>query len=95
MNNNNQKIILNAMDFLIMAQNGTLKVMVDDKGNVLGVNVADELVTQYDGILVALSHYSELMSKTSYTLIKRPSELPPIEMIVGESTEEENDNNEE
>ena len=86
---NNQKIILTAMDFLIMAQNGTLKVMLDDKGNVLGVNVADELVNQYDGMLVALSHYSDLMSKTNYTLIKRPIEQSPIEMIVEENLEEE------
>ena len=86
---NNQKIILTAMDFLLMAQNGTLKVMLDDKGNVLGVNVADELVNQYDGMLVALSHYSDLMSKTNYTLIKRPIEQSPIEMIVEENLEEE------
>lgn len=62
---------LNGVDFLLMAQNGTLVVDIDAQGNITGINLDDATIERFDGMLVALHKFSEVLMNTTYTVIPR------------------------
>lgn len=86
--NKNPEVVLNGIDFLIMAQNGTLKVDFDEKGNITGINLADEIIANYDGMLVALHTHTNSLMDSKYTVLPKPKK--PVEVKDPVDTTQEN-----
>lgn len=74
-----KKIVLTGLDFLTFVQNGTLKVIVDEYQNAIGLDMADEIIENYDGMLVALYEYSEEVGKLTYNVIQKEKKEKEIE----------------
>ncbi len=76
----NQLINLKAIDFLVMIQNGTVKVLVQEDGTVNGLSVADEIIQEYDGFLVALNAFTNALGDMEYNVIKVATTEPSLDL---------------
>lgn len=85
-------IELNGIDFLLMAQNGSLKVDIDENGNIKGIDLDDSTVERFDGLLVALHDHTRLLMDNTYTVIVKDRKTPETEMIVDEPAVENIEN---
>lgn len=76
---------LNGIDFLLMAQNGTLRINLGKDGTIEGINLDDFTVERFDGMLVALQSFSELLANTNYTVIIKENKTPAAEIEMNEN----------
>ena len=73
---------VNGLDFLIMAQNGILKVKTNETGEITGIELPDEMIEEYDGLVVAIHELPKAMSEIRYKVLKLDPKPVEVEQVI-------------